>query len=450
MKKISLVNRCVLLLTILLVFVSCSSFGMQDEMVCYEVSSSTKSGELVNPNLLTYADITAYCHYLSIHESTKSKVILDISPVVRKGVTVYYVINFDKGWRLLSADKRGPIVLAESEEGQFNQDEVNEEEGAWLDAISDQIISRITRESETGPYDNETITEKEQKCLDFWSAITCEKSFLLARSDSKLSQHRYDSLYLTNAYDVVIEYESVDHLIPVYWHQDAPFNTYCPLISENSSTRCPAGCVALSASQTLYYLHYHMGSPNNSPSSGSCTGWIGNYTQTFSNFISTTWDNMEYSTDTNGYAALLIGYMGKMLNMNYGPTGSSAFTSDIPFVFGSCFGINSTYSYFNSNTAYNCIASGYPVICRASSSGGGHSFIIDGYVTSVTETHYEYTLPSGQIAQEVVLSSPYLTAFRINWGWGLYGRNATYQPDGTWLGFDNSRSMVYNFMTENK
>ena len=196
---------------------------------------------------LSEDDIEAYAQLLAFQQQTERK-LFSIKPVVIRGITAFYVVNLEKGWQIISSDKRGPIVLAESNDGNFNIDEITDEEKSWFNGIGEQIISRINAPEEYYSALSEEGYANERLSLQFWNDI---RGVI-----SDISMVVQDTL----------QYESVDHLIPVCWHQNSPFNNYCPLVSQNSTYRCPAGCVAIAGAQTLYYLHYYFGHPVSSPS----------------------------------------------------------------------------------------------------------------------------------------------------------------------------------------
>ena len=437
-----------ILLFIFCVF-ACTNYS-KDELLESIVSPSaaTKAVE-AETYAVTQFDIDSYINYMSRCHEEDGLIVRSISPIERDGRIVCYVVNYDDGWQIVSADKRGPIVLAECDSGSFSWGDANDEEAAWLECTTTQILDRIVSPDVYYSKLSETGKKKEDNCMLFWQTITsCPFSATKASQDSPAKTRSFEVDSLLQFFHLTLTQESIYHLIPTYWHQQDPFNDYCPFISDSSSVRCPAGCVALSASQTLYYLHNKLQLPLLSPTSGLCTGWYGNYTQTFGALSSAVWENMSYSTDPDGYAALLIGYAGKALNMNYGPTGSSAYTSHIPAFFNNYFGIGSTYGTYDEDLVYDSIHNEYPVICRASSSAGGHSFIIDGVRVTVPEDHYIYLLPSGETYEFTIVLDPVLQ-WRINWGWGTTGRNALYASGGSWLGFDNNRNIVYGFHSNN-
>ena len=427
----SAVNIRISIITVsVLLFASCSFTSDNHTFLQPEVINlpQTKVG---NSFQLSKDDIEEYLRVCTFDKDKHHKIVKSISPVEMDGIIVYYIVNYDKGWIVLSADKRGPTVLAESPTGAFDYQRLSEEEKSWFDSIGMQILSRIRKPNEYYAQLSDEGQENERINSYYWELI-CD--------------NRRDISYVQC--DTLI-YESVDHLIPVYWHQNSPFNAYCPLTASSGTTRCPAGCVAIAGAQIWYYLHGHIGRPYASPSTGYCTGWYMDYSQSFSDYYPN-WDLMNESTDPYGYAALLIGAIGQMVDMEYTPGGSWAYTSDlVPYVFNA-YGINCTYTIFNSDDVFNELKLGFPIICRGTEdpepSSNGHTFIIDGYVSKYIRSYIYYSDGGYNIFQ----SLPFISSVRINWGLGLEGRSATYAINGTWQGYDYNRKMIYHFRLENK
>lgn len=92
--------------------------------------------------VVTDSDLESYIHYLNTIQESKRGQVIETSPVVHNGEIVYYIINFESGWQLLSADKRGPIVLADNDDGFFTLSEANPCLLTWLDKIVDDIEFR--------------------------------------------------------------------------------------------------------------------------------------------------------------------------------------------------------------------------------------------------------------------------------------------------------------------
>ena len=292
-------------------FTTCACINrVQDSIFLDNVDIITKSSETVLYQV-TEKDLQSYVHYLSVHDGFKDNKVQSISSYIKDGHTVFYILNLNRGWRIISADKRGPVVLAKSNYGHFDIDSVCEEELSWFESLAGQILFR--NEHPDVYYSSRTKKDliNENKSFDFWRAINGDKSLLEERLSLSKNKNRSDSLVLTLVQSNVVGYESVDHLIPVYWDQLSPFNRYCPLISQSDTIRCPAGCGPIAVAQVAYYIHHYMYGINYIPTTGSCIGWYQNYSQSFSNYDSFSWDQMSYSDDPNGYAAVFIGYLGR-------------------------------------------------------------------------------------------------------------------------------------------
>ena len=195
----------------------------------------------------------------------------------------------------------------------------------------------------------------------------------------------------------------------ISWDQGDPYNILCPTLTNSSgkSERTVTGCVATATAQVMRYHKW----PTTGTGSNSYLWEAGNKTLSvdFSN-SKYDWDNMtetydKYSTATEKNAVAKLMYdCGISCNMNYnlsekGGSGASAYLQ-----------INGLYKYFGYDqgmehlsrdyykladwnaTIINEINNKRPVIYHGLGSGGGHSFIIDGY----NKDGY----------------------FHFNWGWG--------------------------------
>ncbi len=188
------------------------------------------------------------------------------------------------------------------------------------------------------------------------------------------------------------------------------YNWNCPNYNySNGETRhCLTGCVATAMAQVMYYHKWPQGATTVVPSytSNSTIGTLDELPA-----ITFDWDAMqdEYIgtdlTDVNSAAAQAVGtlmrYCGQGAKMNYGTGGSSASSPDALTAFINYFHYNpNAYladrsDYTNTeweNLIYSELAADRPVLYSGQSTGGGHSFICDGY--------------DGD------------GLYHINWGWG--------------------------------
>ena len=125
----------------------------------------------------------------------------------------------------------------------------------------------------------------------------------------------------------------------------------------------------------------------------------------------TSMPNQVYSS--NIAVATLIYHCGVSVDMQYGPTGSGAYTSDVRTALINYYNYSSTVSYKNKSWYSNDVWEGMlrteldegrPVVYRGQGTGG-HAWVCDGY----TGTNY----------------------FHFNWGWGGYYNGNFYLSDIT-------------------
>ena len=280
-----------------------------------------------------------------------------------------YVFNTDgdNGYVIVSNDDRTESVLAYSNSGRLNLDNMPENMRAWLQGYADEIA-----------------------WLDAhgWQP----KAGAVPRRASAVKP-------------------SIAPLMLTHWDQDAPYNNLCPYYNGNSYNttggdgykHCATGCVATAMAQAMYHNQWPVAATEAIPA----YEWSGAGI-TLDELPATTfdWDNMQLSysgsetDEQNTAVATLMRYCGQSLRMNYGPS-SSASTSDIADRLKTYFNYASTAQYLQRNRytytnwidlIYHELAENRVVVYRGGSSGGGHSFICDGY--------------DGE------------DYFHFNWGWG--------------------------------
>lgn len=413
-------------------------------------------------------DVSILANAISRGALASTKAEADVMPTITPIVdiftdTLFFAVDFNPGWKLISSDRRTPVILAESDSGSFRESMTADGPAEWLEFMAEDL-RRVKRNPEW--------TYPEVDCegasfQDIWEAVSPYRT--------KSFDGRYE-LYETYYYPVAPTI--VDHLTyPVRWNQWSNYNKYCPYKSDGSGERVPAGCVAVAGAQMLYYLHTKIGRPASSPSSGYCIGQVGNYSQHFSNFTQAAIDSALYNND---YAALLIGFVGMSVGMNYGNSESGATTSDLVDVFES-FGIECEYSSYNESRLRSSLLDSIPVIVRADgkkttflgipSYSYGHSFIIDGFRSERKKIVNKYVwcnyvenpdsldtyMPVPDFSNyyyDTTYTSPTIYQIKMNWGFiSSASYNTWYTPTGNWhttetdpeCDFDYRRKMIYNF-----
>jgi hypothetical protein len=272
----------------------------------------------------------------------------------------YYVFNADKGFVVISGDDcvGENLVLGYTTSGNFNSRNVPDNIQWWLEEIGNQItgLSRRSSKAKAAPL-----------------------------------------------------HEDIDTLVTALWDQGentydpkAPYNAFCPEVDGRLSI---TGCSATALAQVLYYHKWPQ-----EPLAGPLPGYS---TQDLEldelPAIAFDWQNMvdDYTKETTPAqqeaVATLMRYCGQSIQMVYSPDGSNACYYDLDMLvklFGYDQGAytacanNYTVSGWD-NLLYNELKEGRPLVYGGYNSGGGHSFVIDGY--------------------QVKDGAGY---FHVNWGWG--------------------------------
>ncbi|MCQ2135206.1 MAG: C10 family peptidase [Bacteroidales bacterium] len=434
---------------------------------------STLSG-VCTGDVITQNDVNAFVgiedirKYASLNvPPTKGNLDYTIDAIVgEEADTLMYVINYGggNGWRVISADKRTPAVIAEGDRGRFSLENGSPSMELWLEDIK-RTMARIRESS------NDALAFSESEISANVSAWTGNSIDKVVPTPDPIENGHWQELIISSEEPDVI----VSHMVPK-WDQGFSYNLFCPYQSDDSGSRAPAGCVAVAGAQVLYYLHNKINQPTYMVSQGSCVGNIHNYVQTFSSYSSTIWDSMSpnfrsYGTNAE---ALLIGYVGKVVNMHYHNTYSWAFPRNLKDDLFSSFGISSQRDNYDENVVKQSLESDMPVIISAAdhiipSDFDIHCFVIDGYKKTHKEySIYHYWVPDDpSVDGERIHPSYYtystgpseITAVRINWGWwtqwlpdasGEVQNDGWYSLTGNWLTdgdttWDRHRVMIYGF-----
>lgn len=274
-----------------------------------------------------------------------------------------YVFTTDKSFVLMAADSRVQPVLGYSLNGPFETEDMPDNKRAWIQEYSDGIQYAIEHQTRA-------------------SAETSRQWRALLDGDP-------DAGRATTA---------VGPLITTQWNQGSPYNLLCP---SGSVT----GCVATAMAQVMKYWNYPehgIGSHSYVHSTyGELSADFQNTTYDWAN-MSNTYGNSSTQAQKMAVATLMY-HCGVSVNMNYGTGASSAATATVA---------DALKTYFNySNDVQHLDRSSYslddwipilkteldqnrPIQYHGTGSGGGHSFVCDGY----RDDNY----------------------FHFNWGWGGY------------------------------
>ena len=293
----------------------------------------------------------------------------------------YYVFNIgaNEGFVIVSADDRTNPILGYSDEGSFDEAKVPANMKAWLEGYAQQ----------------------------------------LAMLDQIPADKMAQSIAAPRTRNVVDTRNSIAPMITTKWDQARPYWNKCPqfMVSDNEADGYElayTGCVATSMAQIMNY-HKHP---------AQTTQVIPSYTYTYYNSYSeeygtvTTdpldvvtfdWEHMKDSYNgsedevyTDAVATLML-YAGSAAEMKYNTTASSTSDPKIPKAFHNYLDYNAQLVYRSdydldswTEMVYQELKAGRPMIYNGrAGSGGGHSFVCDGYECG------DY--------------------YHINWGWGGLG-----------------------------
>ncbi|MBN1388827.1 MAG: C10 family peptidase [Bacteroidales bacterium] len=279
-----------------------------------------------------------------------------------------FVINIKEGgWILISGDKRTIPVLGFDYEGFFAMPDKKENITSydWIFSYSQQI-KKIREEK----------------------SMTVHQGWKIDAADDKgMEENR-----------VVVE-----PLIKTKWNQGAGWNRFCPEDSLGPGGHTYVGCVAVAMAQALSVYQV--------PDTGTSTNKI--YREDYGiieakfNETHYIWDSMSLD-EPDDYNSLLLFHCAVAVNMNFGPDGSSARTSDARSAMGRYFkmtkrAIATSRAYTDEDVwvenIINDLILGRPIIYSGNADDGesGHAFNIDG----VNGT-----------------GSKGINYFHLNWGWG--------------------------------
>ena len=268
----------------------------------------------------------------------------------------------------------------------------NDGTNSFVIVAGDDTVAPILGYSDEGAFDSGHIPRNVQKWLEEYKS---QIRYTIDNGISATQEIREAwTSYIQGTIRVSAKVAGVNPLIATKWDQSPHYNALCP---GGSVT----GCVATAMAQIMKYWKY--------PSKG--TGFHSynhkKYGTLSANFGSTTyqWSSMPNSVNSaNNAVASLMYHCGVSVDMDYGPSssgGSSAYTLDVVKALKTYFGYDDSVEgkYRSSYTDTQWIAllkseldASRPVQYAGTGSGGGHSFVCDGYDNN--------------------------NLFHFNWGWG--------------------------------
>lgn len=288
----------------------------------------------------------------------------------------YYVFNAgnDQGFVVVSGDDRTEEILGYVDHGTYSEDALPAHMRAWLQGYADQI----------------------QYLTDHNIQGSTARQRAAARHKLRSTKH------------------AVPVLMTTTWNQGDPYNSKCPIYYKGDGTtdQPASGCVATALAQVMNFYKHPSRIRKTIPSITNTYTLDNGTKKTVTTKIirlgtKIDWDNMvdNYTggetQEQRDAVGNLMYYVGQAVGMGYGPSSGAGFGSNVSSAFINYFGYDdSAYPAYRTDYTidgwfdliYDEIASGHPVGFAGWSTGGGHSFVLDGF--------------DGE------------SLFHLNWGWG--------------------------------
>lgn len=327
----------------------------------------------------------------------------------------FYIVNFDHncGFAIISADKRTRPVYAFSAEGNILLQNIEKNPGL-TDFFDEAVVNYLN--------DVESID------LSYLNRYDPVPDTIADRDTFINGIHYYVATWSSQ--------RSWSCLLSTEWAQGDPYNYYCPIVSSGFGTtgKALAGCVPVAISQIMAYHQY--------PASYSNTTF--NWSSITSSPYYTGYTNASLAT------AELIHLIGEHVNAQYGYSETWAYDTDAVNTLQAWGYSTSALSDYNIQNIQSSIYNSRPVYTRgsASSNSGGHTWVIDAYITYFTQNDIYYD-PYGinLYFSEITSESNY---FHCNWGMGPYWGNGYYlsfNPNGN--SFTQNKKIIYDIHPNN-
>jgi hypothetical protein len=278
--------------------------------------------------------------------------------------TTLFVYNVgNSGFVVISGDYSVMPVLAYSNEGNFNYNDLAPATVDWMQHYSNQILAGRNNKYNL-PFNSE------------WNVLLSD--------DAPVVQNK--------------SVKSVNPLCQTRWDQGRFYNYKCPAYPTGPDGHCVTGCVATAMAQIMKYYNYPVNGLGSHYYTHPHFGNIG------ADFAATTydWAGMgNYGNLTNQEAiGTLIFHCGVSVDMDYNPTESGAMSENAVTAFKNYFHYRNTIAslekglYLESEwitLLKDNLDENHPIMYSGSGTGGGHAWVCDGYDNS--------------------------DRFHMNWGW---------------------------------
>lgn len=280
------------------------------------------------------------------------------------GMVTFYTFTFKSGgFVMVAADDASIPVLGYSYEGTIDQDTYNPAAKAWFDDYS-KAIHEVSKTKLSNA-----------STRPMWDQIL----------NKQISRSPLD----------------VAPLVTTNWDQGCYYNANCPTEPNAGPGSCGkawTGCVATTMSVIMKYHQWPVSGV------GFHTYTPAGYPAQTANFGNTTYNYaaMPNSVNSaNAAVATLMHHAGVSVNMQYGASGSGAYSEDVPFALINYFNYDAS-CHLKAKADYPVMNDWYAIIrgeldasrpvyyAGSSTASGGHAWICDGYRMSDNKFHMNW------------------------------------------------------------
>ena len=276
---------------------------------------------------------------------------------IANGSVFAFNVGTGNGFVVVVGDDRLPAILGYADKGYVDNDNMPENMRAWLQSYADQLAAGSAKKAPVA----------------------------------------------------IVNGQAISPMLKTTWDQGAPYNLLCPVMPE-TGVHAFTGCVATAMAQVMNYHQWPQATTKPIPAYESYQDAWGNssYSSYWADYdiynyvvvdeigITTIdWENMlsaydSQATETQQQAvARLMQLCGASVGMQYNDVGSS--------LSGNLYAVDALVNYFDYDRSvhnvartdfkaaqwnqliYDELAAGRPLLYNGQSSGGGHSFVVDGY-----------------------------------------------------------------------
>ena len=309
-----------------------------------------------------YQKVNTYAKPVSLNDL----VITDHFVINQDGESVVYVFNFENlGFILIAAEDAIEPVLGYSLQNAFSVENQSENLKGLIWQYGEHILYLRDQNIAASP-------EIQQQ----WTNLA---NFNAATFSPEKSQ------------------KDIEPLLTCTWNQDWPYNYYCPLDAAGPGGRVYVGCVATAMAQIMLYWRY----PDQG--SGSHSYNCPPYGNQSVNYAAATydWNGMVDNSDQKiNLPMALIGYHAAVsVDMNFGPDGSGAYSTDVPYALKTYFSYSNNITYKQrslyqltqwKNMIQAQLNSYKPLYYSGQSPDGGHAWVVDGFHSGEDMYHMNF------------------------------------------------------------